>query len=149
MRIAFYKGRKRLFNRLVSWWTNGPYSHVECLLMEGQDGKFLCGGSSMMDGGVRMKLMPLIPDHWDIIEIPNHSVPVIEWFKIHDHEAYDTLGLFGFIGRRGTQWQSKWFCSEAVAAALDFKEPYRYDPNTLFDALMAAGGIMLPSKQQA
>lgn len=147
MRIAFYKGRKRLFNRLVAWWTNGPYSHVEAVMFDAADGKCLCGGSSMMDGGVRKKLIKFDPDHWDIIEITAHSVPVIEWFQKHNGEEYDALGLFGFLGKRGTQLQSKWFCSEAVAAALGFKEPWRYDPNTLFDALMAAGGIMLPSKQ--
>lgn len=37
-KVAFYKGRHRLFDRLVQWWTRGPYSHCELLLYGLPDG---------------------------------------------------------------------------------------------------------------
>lgn len=27
--IAFYKGRTRWLDRVIQWWTKGPYSHCE------------------------------------------------------------------------------------------------------------------------
>ena len=32
VKIAFYKGKSRLFNKVVSWWTRGPYSHTELVV---------------------------------------------------------------------------------------------------------------------
>ena len=58
MIIAFYRGRARLFNRLVCWWLRGPYSHCEALIDPLPDGRWLCASSSYMDGGVRLKVLP-------------------------------------------------------------------------------------------
>ena len=44
---------------------------------------------------------------------------------------YDHFGLFGFVWRPGIGKSRRWFCSEAVAAALKFEEPWRFCPNTL------------------
>jgi len=132
MKIAFYKSKKRVFNRLVSWWTRGPYSHVELVLHQTATGDMFCGSSSNTDGGVRCKYIDMTQDRWDVFEISAEEVPAHSWFEHHAGEGYDFLGLFGFIGRRGTQDQRKWFCSEAVAAALGVSEPWRYDPNALY-----------------
>jgi len=134
MKVAFYKSKKHLFNRLVSWWTNGPYSHVE-LVLETLVHGYECASASGMDGGVRLKLMDLPAESWDIIEFPASTLAAREWFRQHERQEYDVLGLFGFVFRRGTQDKDKWFCSEAVAAALGYNDPWRYDPNTLYITL--------------
>jgi hypothetical protein len=54
-------------------------------------------------------------------------------------DRYDVLGLLGFVWRRQTGTQSKWFCSEAVAAMLGFPEPWRFDPMTLWAAVQNGG----------
>ena len=59
VKIAMYKGRKRVFNRLVSWWTRGPYSHTELVI----DG--VCYSSSFLDKGVRKKAIELDPENTD------------------------------------------------------------------------------------
>lgn len=69
MQVAFYKGRKRLFNRLTSWWLRGAYSHCELLLGTDPLGRTICASSSFMDGGVRVKHMVLDPAHWDVINV--------------------------------------------------------------------------------
>ena len=69
MQAAFYKGRKRLFNRLTAWWLRGSYSHTELVLGYDDAGQAICASSSMMDGGVRVKHMTLNPDHWDIVPV--------------------------------------------------------------------------------
>lgn len=134
VRLAFYKAQDHLFNRLVAWWTNGPYSHVEVILEE-KDGEYVCLGCSFRDGGVRLKKMPLPADRWDIVEYTYADVSVeraYDWYAFYREAKYDLLGLFGFIGRRGVQDNRRWFCSEAVADILRLHEPWRYDPNTLY-----------------
>ena len=136
MKIAFYthtkKGWQGVTERLIRWWTRGNYSHCELVLSE-SNGISECGSSSGIDGGVRIKHMALDPSHWDVVEIglgdPSRAKA---WFLAHDGDKYDFFGLLGFVIRRGDlDEKNKWWCSEAVAAALGLPEPWRYDPNTL------------------
>ncbi|MDK4533368.1 hypothetical protein QG083_10850, partial [Kingella kingae] len=72
--LALYKGKKdgkdiktRLL-RCADWAvrqsTNGIYSHCEIAIAH-DDGLYSCYSSSIRDGGVRFKVMPLPPDKWD------------------------------------------------------------------------------------
>jgi hypothetical protein len=135
MKVAFYKAKTRLFNRLVSWYDKSPYSHCEIVL---DTETSLCGSSSFRDGGVRMKVIDLDPQHWDILDIELSSqdqILVKAWFELHSGQGYDTLGLLGFLFRREQGNKSKWFCSEAIAASLGYSEPFRFDPATLYSVL--------------
>lgn len=142
MQVAFYKGRSRLFNRLVAWWTRGPYSHCELIVEYEPSGAAVCWSSSMMDGGVRRKAIELKPEHWDVIQLEVSALDLIraqDWFERRDGHAYDVLGLFGFIWRAAKDSASRWFCSEAVAAALGYSEAWRFSPNDLFAVLAPKG----------
>ena len=57
------------------------------------------------------------------------------WFTANEGARYDWLGLFGFVWRPGNGKGRRWFCSEAIAAALGMKDPWRFCPNTLAAAL--------------
>lgn len=138
MKIAFYKGKTRLFNRLVSWYLRGNYSHCEAIINTTADGYSLCASSSFMDGGVRLKFIKLDPEHWDVVDVPGSSAAAYEWTKERDGDGYDLLGLLGFAWRRQSGDKTKWFCSESVAAMLGLPEPWRFDPMTLWAALSGA-----------
>lgn len=131
MKIIFYRGRTRLFNRAVSFLTSGPYSHCEVVIDELSDGSVVSWSSSHLDGGVRRKVMLLNADNWDVLEIPGDASTVAAWFEAHKGCGYDSLGLAGFIFRPIRGFSEKYFCSEAVAASLGVTEPWRFDPNTL------------------
>lgn len=130
MKLAFYKGPHAgfagLFDRAVRWWTRGPYSHVELVLSDG-----VCWSSSARDGGVRSKVIDLDPAKWDLVEVDGNELAARWWFEIHRGKKYDYLGLFGFVWRTVRSPNSRWFCSEAVAASLGFTQSWRFDPNTL------------------
>ena len=130
--VAFYKSRHRLFNRLVAWYLRGSYSHCE-LILATNGTTATCASASYMDGGVRIKTMHLDPAHWDIVSVESDALPET-WLSAHKGESYDVLGLLGFVWRRQTGNQRKWFCSEAVAAMLGLREPWRFDPMTLWAA---------------
>lgn len=137
IRLAFYKAQDHLFDRLVSWWTKGPYSHVEIIVDAVGDGYYACLSSSFRDGGVRIKNMPLPADRWDIVEVrlPVDEEKALLWYRNYHGAKYDVLGLFGFVFRRGIEDDHKWFCSEVAADILSFAEPWRYDPNALHATL--------------
>lgn len=135
MQAAFYKGRKRLFNRLTAWWLKGDYSHVELVLGADESGMAICASSSMMDGGVRVKHMRLDPAHWDIVPVAGDPAQAWAWLREHEGEGYDYLGLVGFIARVLGHDKERWLCSEAVAAMLGVPESWRFDPCSLWAAL--------------
>jgi hypothetical protein len=147
MKIAFYKGTHAgltgVFNRLVRWWTRGPYSHCEVVFSERDaSGAALCASSSKMDGGVRLKFIALKPENWDIWEVPSADEAAVKaWFDEHVGCKYDVLGLVGFVWRRTEDDRSKFFCSEACAAALGIEEAWRFDPNTFAAAIRRAATI--------
>ena len=137
MKVAFYKGRQRLFNRVASWWLRGPYSHCELVLGIDAAGLSICASSSMIDGGVRVKHMHLDPAHWDVIEVGSDAdlQRAWAWVAAHEGEGYDYLGLLGFVARALGQDKRRWVCSEAVAAMLGMLDAWRFDPCSLYAAL--------------
>ena len=135
MRAAFYKGTRPglagVYNRLVEWWTRSDYSHCELVLAGGW-----CGSASFMDGGVRLKVIDFDPDHWDMVDLPAALEPsALDWFETHRGAKYDLLGNLQFIISRVADDKKRWFCSEAIAAALGMPDPWRYDPGTLASTL--------------
>jgi len=132
MQLALYKGRTRLFDRAVQWWTRSTYSHCELVFSTDRNGESVCGSSSYLDGGVRIKNMVLDPTKWDIVDLPGFdAVRASKWFDVHAGQRYDVLGLFGFVLPFMRDDRSRWFCSEACAAAIGLGDAWRYSPGAL------------------
>ena len=85
MQAAFYKGRKRLFNRITSWWLRGTYSHCELVLETDSNGLAVCASSSALDGGVRIKHMRLDPAHWDLVPVAGDVHDAWHWLAQLSH----------------------------------------------------------------
>lgn len=130
--VAFYKDRGHFFNRMVNWWTGGPYSHVELLFNDGKS-----ASSSNRDRGVRYKYIQYSADRWDFIELDDKfsDADARAFFDKNSHRKYDYLGLFGFVWRAHKGSKNRLFCSESVMSALGFKESWRYCPNTCYSVL--------------
>jgi hypothetical protein len=122
----------------VRWWTRGPYSHVELVFSNG-----LSASASARDGGVRFKRIDFKPEHWDFVELKVDEEQGFDeeyaraFFEEREGLGYDYFGLFGFIWRPGSGVSRRWFCSEAVAAALGYRDPWRFCPNTLAAVIRA------------
>jgi hypothetical protein len=141
LQAAFYKGTHAglpgVYNRLVRWWTRSDYSHVELLLLETTTpGRAYAASASYMDGGVRFKTIDFDPALWDVVDLPEQlSDKAWDWFAAHEGASYDLLGNLHFVFSAVGDDKRKWFCSEAVAAALGMLNPERFDPGTLHAAL--------------
>jgi hypothetical protein len=130
MKVAFYKHQDRFFDKLVMFVTGSTYSHCE-LIVNG-----VSYSASMRDGGVRQKLIDYKSDRWDVLEIEGEAMTAVRWFHEHEEDGYDYLGLLGFLLPWRTEMQTKWFCSEAVAAALGIPEPWAFSPGKLYRRLL-------------
>ncbi|NML61842.1 hypothetical protein HHL21_12300 [Massilia sp. RP-1-19] len=136
-RAAFYRGTRPgvagIYNRLVRWWTRSEYSHVELVFSTGHS-----ASASFEDKGVRFKVIDFDPAHWDFIDLPRHlEARAFLWFEKHRGLKYDSLGNLHFIVSPVGHDKRRWFCSEAVAAALGIPDPWRYTPATLASTLRA------------
>lgn len=136
-KAALYKGTRPgmagVYNRLVRWWTRSIYSHAELVFAGGW-----CGSASFMDHGVRLKVIDFNPEHWDFIDLPAALEPAaLDWFKQHRGAKYDIWGNLHFVISPVVHDTRRWFCSEAIAAALGLPDPWRYDPGVLASALTA------------
>ena len=135
MKLAFFRGSTGSpIHPLIRWWTHGPYSHVELIIIE-KDGRYLVG-SSLPGKGVFIEWKTFDEKDWDIIDCPIgsplHAQLVFERFA---GAKYDYLGIFGFILRRGQHYEHRWFCSEIIAGAIGFRNPWRFCPNALYDVV--------------
>ena len=141
MKIAYYKypakaaWYKVLHHQLVCWWTHGRYSHVEVIFGRNPNGTYMCASASARDSGVRFKDINLVSEKWDIVDIRADQAQALAWFNGQAGKRYDYLAWLGFLFREVTGSKDRWFCSEAVAAAIGFSDPWRFDPNTLYTVL--------------
>lgn len=139
--LALYKGRRdgawykpsvaaaRLSDWIIRTLTGSPYSHCELALPHG-NGQYDCCSSSIRDGGVRVKGMPLPPEKWDLIPVDVSPEQVYAALVATIGAKYDWLGATGVIAR----WRHdkrKWFCSEWCAMALGLANPERFCPGSL------------------
>ena len=128
MRLALYKGKGRIGNAAIRWWTRSPYSHCELVI----DG--VAYSSSIMDSGVRAKRIEFDPEHWDFVDLPWASAALVKsTFASTQGDPYGWGDLFWrqVFNRPGdTHGQ---FCSEWCARALGLPNPQQYSPATLGD----------------
>ncbi|MBS7660567.1 hypothetical protein I0D00_01195 [Pseudomonas lalucatii] len=136
--LALYKGRGRLFNRLIRLWTRSRYSHCELVM---PDGRWL--SASAMDGGVRAKRIELDLAHWDLIPLPwanTHQIQAL--FQRHQGKGYDWLGILASqLLPLAVNNQRRMFCSEFCAAGLGFPDAQRYSPALLADVVQRINAL--------
>lgn len=139
--LALYRGRrdgtgiKVWVARFSDWFTRvltrGRYSHCEIAVRNDDSDTYTCYSSSVRDGGVRCKTMPLPSDKWDLIELP---------ITVHDRlqqvwqstkgRPYDWPGALGVVFKTRNR-ADKWFCSEFCASVIGLPESWRFSPNDL------------------
>jgi hypothetical protein len=166
VKLAFYKEKSTLFDRLVMWWTKGPYSHVELVFESSTplwgDQCYTCFSASPNDGGTRWDLITDLytSDKWDVVNVAYVSESVfrdIVWYinTTVNGKKYDWAGIFGFVWKTG-QDQSRWFCSEVCLHVLQQMlnvmrgyEPSQVSPNRLFEIVQREVGGSVERKKAA
>lgn len=126
--LALRKNDTRIGAKLIQWWTGSIYSHCE-LVVDG-----VCYSSSIMDKGVRAKVIELEPDKWDVIDLPwVRAADVLAYFKATDSYTYGWFSLVASqLFNRNQADNDSQFCSEWCAAAIGVKDPSMYSPSALY-----------------
>lgn len=134
--LACYHGKAkkplhRLCDSITRFFTRGKYSHCE-LAIALPDGRYQCYSSSYRDGGVRVKVMNLPADKWDLLPLDGLSAADIKhYFDQTQGLGYDLLGALGCVAGL-PQRQDKFFCSEwCYNAIFGSDEGFRFSPNQL------------------
>lgn len=127
VQLALYKGKGLIGNALIRWWTGSQYSHCE-LVVDG-----ICYSSSLMDKGVRKKVIDLKPENWDLVDLPSYLAPeVLEYFERTKGQKYGWLDLIrSQIFNTASDEEGTSFCSEWCAKAIGIPSPTIYSPKTL------------------
>lgn len=135
--LALYKGSGQIGNAVIRWWTGSQYSHCE-LVVDGW-----CYSSSVMDKGVRRKLIDLDSGHWDLIELPWAAAEFVrDYFDKTDHLGYGwgALVTSQFLNL-GIGYADSQFCSEWCANALHIPNASAYSPQTLLELCEFINGL--------
>lgn len=132
VQLWFYKGRGKFFDKIIRWWTGGPYSHVEIVI----DGTAY--SADAWNNVVRAKSVnEFNRDNWDRFEVvgQNRQERLNMCIRLCKQlgKQYDWLGILGFAFG-GVQDPDRWYCSELCAWLLGI-EGSRMDPNRLFSVV--------------
>jgi hypothetical protein len=148
MKLAMYKGPPTDLWHTVAHegtclWTWSEYSHAELVFSDPLvNGMHFCASSSARDGGVRFKSINLATGRWDVYELPGFDecdeAYARQWFLDNEGLPYDHLGLAWFVlPIDGFNNPRRYFCSEAIAAALRMRQPHKCHPQRLLDACLS------------
>lgn len=141
MKLAMYKGPPTELVHTISHEgiclvTGSDYSHAELVFGElDRHGKCLCASASARDHGVRFKNIDLVTSgRWDLYPIKGDEAAAYRWFTEHQGAGYDYFGLGWFIlPIDQINDPKRYFCSEAIAAALGYARPLKFHPQRLLD----------------
>lgn len=133
MKLAFSFGprptlKARLIVRLIRWRTRSKFSHVEIVFSDGYSG----GASADMGGVFLIAGKEYDPTIWEFVDIDGDELAARMWFVEHRGQQFDHRGILGFVWGLDKGDPDRWFCSEAVAAALRLRDPFRFDPAMLY-----------------
>jgi len=137
VRVAFYKGKGRFFDKLIKWWTKSDYSHVELLL-----GSEMFSASSYSNL-VRWTFHNRDESKWDYYDVPTERPLTKELVKSLVGHKYDWLGImFSIVVPLGLHSSNKYFCSEICSDVLytlgaDIEGiPNKMSPNDLAEEIL-------------
>ena len=127
--VAFYRADCKdaeWDDRLISRWTNSPYSHCELVT----NGIWI--SASPRDGHVRAKRVRGGGNNWDMVDVEVDENVVWELYEKTVRDRYDWVNIwFTQVLPFGWQVNRWWICSEWVGTAI-FGEEYRGNPGDLY-----------------
>jgi len=130
--LAAYKGKTRLFDRVIQYWTNSRYSHCELVINN------ICYSSSYKDNGVRCKSINYTDSSkWDLYPVEwVNSDKVLEYYEQTKNYKYSVLDLiFTQLFKSTLDEEGAIYCSAWCAAALGISKPNLYNVDDLISLI--------------
>lgn len=141
IRVLFYKAPGNWQDRAIRGLTGSMYSHCE-LVAPGQaelpdefnDRTLIIKtiAASKRDGNaVRVKDLHIKQDHWDELRFPGDPGKAWDLALAEVGKPYDAVGAVLSATLLARPRAGRWFCSELIAYAAGFREPYKFSPGML------------------
>lgn len=149
IQLAFYLGRKaenpatQWMDRLICWWTDSRFSHVE-FVQRWETAGATCWAASNRDGEVRSTVIDVKNGRWLLLTVPYADYNrLLAHFQANKGRKYGWLcalahaaprpmrGLMRAIGRHLP------YCSSIVAAGMGLPDVW-ITPGQLYDTLVGA-----------
>ena len=144
--LAFKYSHKKApwYGKIISWWTQSPYYHVEIILFE----KYWI--SANPDDDVYIRNLAPLKDSWDYVTLQPLKVSreqlerVVKYINHQNGKPYDFLGiLLSQVFNWSIANDRKWFCSEIAVKILNLlgcdlyftQAPQNYSPGDMYRAL--------------
>lgn len=151
IRLSFVQGRG-LGSALIRWKGAGSFSHVDAV----RDDGWLVGARFDTHGKIPPGVQARPPDYetWKlrvVFEIPATAEQTAAFWGFINAQMgkpYDWLAIISFAIRRNWRTEDAWFCSELIAAALEYagivEKLYapacKIDPVSLSTVVSSVGG---------
>jgi hypothetical protein len=128
-KLIFYKARDGQFlDKVIGFFDNGKYSHVEIVLEEAQT-YWLCVAASARDGGVRINRI-YKTEKWDVVKILEEPARDL---NLYLGSKYDWPGLV----RTFIDWfpaiKGRWVCSTFAAEIFGLEDPKSYGVQDFYE----------------
>lgn len=130
--LAFYKGKGKLLDKVIRWWTKSRYSHV-AIISEGT-----CFEADAWKGWVIVRSWDkwYNPENWDLVDVEVVDIGRVWHFLLGQRgKRYDYPGVLGFLLPWRPQIQGWWYCSEHAATALGYADT-KLSPGDLAEKVM-------------
>jgi hypothetical protein len=118
-------------SRAIAWFGHGEYSHVDVVMPAGT----LLGARSDRVGGAPPGVQIRSPEYadWALVKkvwLQATPVQLQVFYKFLTDQIgkpYDKRAIMGFIAGRDWREPDAWFCSELIAAALEYCHWFPYE----------------------
>lgn len=113
-----------LFSDIIAWFTQGKYSHVDCILPDGRAlgarsdkvGNHAAGVWARPANYARFAVETVL----ELSMTTEEETRFYEFLKEQTGKPYDHIAIWGFIVGRQWREEDSWICSELIAAALEY-----------------------------
>lgn len=140
--LKFNKKGSPWYGKIIGWWTNSPYYHVELIMFN----KYWI--SANPEDNVYIRPLDPLKDSWDYVELKPLKVSreqlekVVKYINLQNGKKYDFLGIvFSQVFKWSIGSDKKWFCSELATKILNMlgcelyftQAPQNYSPGDMFN----------------
>lgn len=135
--VGFYKGKGKIGNAIIRWWTKSIYSHTELVI---DRKKWMTSAS--WENGVITKHRSYDPEKWDFVTLNVDSVKLQNEHEKILKQKYDYLGIFfyQFLPFKIHNFK-RWWCTEhnvhcLKEAGFELRHKAQfYNPQKLYEEL--------------
>ena len=133
LEFAFYKHSGTLTDKVIKFFSQANYSHVEYVAERTEESMVCLSASKRDNKEVRRKTIKYNKNHWDFIKVEGDPTKAKDFLESQLGEKYNMLGASVSILPFNIALGSGWFCGDLQATVFNVSSDKDFIPyaNTL------------------